>query len=96
MKPEDLFTPTQLEPHWRWEFGVMVDLRDEGLGVSFVSSHYARSDAQLAATDVAAHHPGSPVFIARRKVSRGPWDEVEHMLGPAAAAPVPVSEGGQG
>jgi hypothetical protein len=39
MKPEDLFTPTQLEPYWRWEFGVMVDLRDEGLGVSFVSSH---------------------------------------------------------
>lgn len=84
MKPEDLFAPVQLEPHWRWEFGVIVDLRSEGLGISFVSSHYTRSDAHLAAADVAAHHLGAPVFVARRKVLREPWDEVEHWLGPAA------------
>lgn len=69
------------------EFGVMVDLRSEGLGVSFLSSHYTKSEAQEAATNVSAHYPGAPFFVARRKVGRGPWDEVERALEPASARP---------
>jgi hypothetical protein len=86
MKPEDLFTPTQLEPFWRWEFGVMIDLRDEGLGVHYASSHYTRSDAHLAAASEAASRPDAKVFVARRKVSTGPWDEVEQLIVSAAAS----------
>ncbi len=89
MKPEDLFTPAQLEPFWRHEFGVIVDLRSEGLGVSYVSSHYTRSDAQLAATKTSALYPDAPVYVARRRVSTGPWDEVERVPDPAASASAP-------
>ena len=91
MSPEDLFVPAQLERHWRWEYGVIVDLRSDGLGISFVSSHYTRSDAHLAATDVAAHHLGAPIFVARRRVIREPWDEVEHWLGSSARTPIEES-----
>lgn len=83
MKPEDLFTPPQLEPWWRWEFGVFVDLRDEGLGVHYASSHPIKVDAHLAASDAAARHPGAPVYVARRKVSYSPWDELEPMRVPS-------------
>lgn len=85
MKPEDLFTPKQLESWWQWEWGVFVDHRADGFGAAFVSRHQDETGAREAAEDTANHYPGEPVLIARRRVTYDPWDSVQVVVAPRAA-----------